>query len=268
MEVRFRTIDGLTIRFTESEMRDDHALLLSPWPESLLAYEQIWLTLAEHAHLVAVDLPGFGRSERREALLSPAAMGRFVIQIADEFGLTNPHALGPGDGASALLFAAATHPGRLRSLVVGGGSAVLPLNLGSVLDEWVNATDLDLLSIADTRQIVIDILSGLERYELPHEVREDYLSSYEGHRLAESVAYLQSLPTQLALLDERIPEIHTPVKIITGRRDSFVLPASAERLHERLPNSSLAVVDGGHFLWEDMPEEYARLVIDWWMSQR
>jgi len=28
----------LTIRFAESEDRDDHALLLSPWPESLFAF--------------------------------------------------------------------------------------------------------------------------------------------------------------------------------------------------------------------------------------
>jgi hypothetical protein len=33
IEPRFRTIDGLSIRYAESEERDEHALLLSPWPE-------------------------------------------------------------------------------------------------------------------------------------------------------------------------------------------------------------------------------------------
>jgi pimeloyl-ACP methyl ester carboxylesterase len=87
IEVRFRTIDGLTIRFAESEQRDDHALLLSPWPESLLAFEQMWARLAEHTHLVAIDLPGFGHSERRDVLPSPRAMGEFVVRAADSFGL-------------------------------------------------------------------------------------------------------------------------------------------------------------------------------------
>jgi pimeloyl-ACP methyl ester carboxylesterase len=41
-------------------------LLLNPWPESVFAFEQSWPRLAEAAHLVAVDLPGFGGSERRE----------------------------------------------------------------------------------------------------------------------------------------------------------------------------------------------------------
>jgi pimeloyl-ACP methyl ester carboxylesterase len=98
IEPQFRTIDGLKIRFAESEHRDDHALLLSPWPESLHAFDQMWHRLAEHAHLVAVDLPGFGHSERRDSLLAPRAMGEFVVRLADEFGLENPHAVGPDIG--------------------------------------------------------------------------------------------------------------------------------------------------------------------------
>jgi hypothetical protein len=35
IEPRVRAIDGLTIRYTESEPRKEHALLLSPWPESI-----------------------------------------------------------------------------------------------------------------------------------------------------------------------------------------------------------------------------------------
>ncbi|TMB50116.1 MAG: alpha/beta hydrolase, partial [Chloroflexi bacterium] len=73
IQTQFRTIDGLSIRFAESEHRDDHALLLSPWPESLFAFDQIWDRLAEDTHLVAVDLPGFGHSERRDALLAARA---------------------------------------------------------------------------------------------------------------------------------------------------------------------------------------------------
>src|SRR5215208_3222746 len=82
IQTRFRPIDGLSIRFAESEDRDDHALLLSPWPESLFAFEPMWSRLAEHTHLVAIDLPGFGPSERRDALLSPRAMGEFVSRVA------------------------------------------------------------------------------------------------------------------------------------------------------------------------------------------
>ena len=70
----FRSIDGVSIRFVESDPGNTDALLLSPWPESVLAYEAIWSRLAETTHLVAIDLPGFGRSERKDTLMSPRAM--------------------------------------------------------------------------------------------------------------------------------------------------------------------------------------------------
>ena len=78
VQPQFATIDGLNIRFAESDDRDDHALLLNPWPESVFAFAPTWSRLAERTHLVAIDLPGFGHSERRDELMSPRAMGEFL----------------------------------------------------------------------------------------------------------------------------------------------------------------------------------------------
>jgi pimeloyl-ACP methyl ester carboxylesterase len=120
-QLQFRTIDGLSIRYAESEPRDEHALLLSPWPESIYCYESTWDRLAKNTHLVAIDLPGFGRSERRDSLMSPKAMGEFIVRAADAFGLEKPHVVAPDIGTGASLFAAALNPGRFRSLVIGTG---------------------------------------------------------------------------------------------------------------------------------------------------
>lgn len=264
IEPQFRTIDGLSIRFAESEDRDDHALLLSPWPESLLAFDPTWARLAEHTHLVAIDLPGFGRSQRRDALLSPQAMGELVIRVADTFGLEKPHVVGPDVGTGASLFAAALYPGRLRSLVVGSGGSAFPLQLGGVLKDWVQAPDLEGYRSADPRQIVAGALTDIERYALPDYVREDYFSSYEGDRFVESMRYVRTYPTQLPVLRDLLPEIQTPVQIIAGARDPAVPPVNGEFLHERLPKSKLDIIDAGHFTWEDGADEYAALVTSWW----
>jgi pimeloyl-ACP methyl ester carboxylesterase len=264
IHARFRTIDGLSIRFAQSDDRDDHALLLSPWPESLFAFEPTWARLAEHAHLVAIDLPGFGQSQRRDALLSPRAMGEFLIRVADAFGLENPHLVGPDVGTAASLFAAAFHQPRLRSLVVGGGCTACPLQAGGILKDWVDAPDLDGYRRADSRQIVARALTGIERYTLPDSVREDYLSSYDGDRFVESMRYVRACPTDLTVLRELLPEIHTPVQIIAGRRDPMVASIDAESLHERLLTSKLDIVDAGHFVWEDAADQYAALVTTWW----
>jgi pimeloyl-ACP methyl ester carboxylesterase len=263
-QMQFRVIDGLTVRFAESADRGDHALLLSPWPESLLAFEPMWAYLAGQAHLVAIDLPGFGHSQRCNDLLSPRTMGEFIIRAADAFGLARPHVIGPDIGTAASLFAAAAHPGRLRSLVVGGGGAAVPLRLGSRLKDWIQAPDLEVFRGADPRQVVAGALTGITQYALPDPVREDYLSAYDGDRFVESLRYVRAYPAELPRLRDLLPQISTPVQIIAGRCDTAVPPVNAEFLHDRLPRSKLDILDAGHFTWEDAADEYAAVVTAWW----
>ena len=79
------------IRYADSEGGEDETVLLvNPWPESLFAWETIWSRLAETARLVAIDLPGFGQSEGRADLLSPRAMGSFLLRLIDEWELGHP----------------------------------------------------------------------------------------------------------------------------------------------------------------------------------
>src|ERR1700689_1217667 len=70
-QMQFRVIDGLTVRFAQSSVSrsrggESPPPPLAPGPETLLPFEPIWSQLAEHAHLVAIDLPGFGHSQRRD----------------------------------------------------------------------------------------------------------------------------------------------------------------------------------------------------------
>ena len=259
-----RIIDGLSIRYAESEPRDHHALLFSPWPESIYAYEPTWDRLADHTHLVAIDLPGFGQSERRNSLMSPKAMGEFIVLLADAFGLERPHVVGPDVGTAASLFAAGLHPDRLRSLTIGTGGAAYPLQLGGELKEWVEAPSLEPYRKMEGRRIVDAVIGTLERYRPTDTAREDYLTSFAGDRFVESMRYVRAYPQDLPILRDLLPTIETPVLIINGARDPVVPPINAEYLHERLPKSKLELIDAGHFIWEDAADTYASLVTSWW----
>src|SRR4051794_30269546 len=130
IEPRFRMVDGLRIRCADSGGSQEPGILLtSPWPESWYAFAPRWATLAEHARLFAVDLPGFGASERRTDLLSPRAMGGFLARLVAEADLGTPHIVAPDVGTSAALFAAAAHPKAFATVTVGTGGAAIPLQL-------------------------------------------------------------------------------------------------------------------------------------------
>jgi pimeloyl-ACP methyl ester carboxylesterase len=236
-------------------------LLTSPWPESVYAFAPMWATLAGRARLFAVDLPGFGASERRDELLSPRAMGGFLARMVVEADLGRPHVVAPDVGTSAALFAAAAHPERIAGVVVGTGGAAVPLRLGEPLASWVLDPDLDKYRGMDPRAIVgaaVDTIAG----GVPDEIRADYLDCYDGDRFVESMRYVRSYPEQLPVLAELLPQITTPVTIINGRHDPVVPLANAEFLDERLPASRLVIIDAGHFVWEEAPTEYASTILD------
>ena len=259
-----RTVDGLSIRYAASESRDEQALLFSPWPESIYAYEPTWNQLAAHTQLIAVDLPGFGRSERRDSLMTPKAMGAFIVRLADAFELQQPHVVGPDVGTAASLFAAALKPERFRSLTVGTGGTAVPLQLGGVLKEWVEAPSIEPYRKISGDKIVDAALGTLERYRPSDTAREDYRASFAGERFAESMRYVRAYPQELPILRDLLPTIGTPVLIINGARDAVVPPVNAEYLHERLPRSQLNIIDATHFIWEDAADTYAELVTSWW----
>jgi pimeloyl-ACP methyl ester carboxylesterase len=261
-QVDFQTVNGVRIRYADSGGSHERTLLLtSPWPESVYAFAPMWASLAEHARLFAIDLPGFGASERRDELLSPRAMGRFLSQLIAETDLGTPHIVAPDVGTSAALFAAAAHPERIASVIVGTGGAAVPLQLGEPLSSWVLDPDLEKYRAMDPRAIVkaaVDTIAG----GIPDDVRADYLDCYDGDRFVESMRYVRRYPEELPALAELLPEIATPVTIINGRNDRVVPLSNAEFLDERLPDSRVAIIDAGHFVWEEAPAEYAATILD------
>src|SRR5262249_42454581 len=109
------TVDGLSVRYAEGLKDGPDVILMSPWPESVYAFEPAWPRLAAAAHLVAIDPPGFGGSDYCQTLMNPRAMGHFVLKVADALGLDNPHIVGPDIGTSSVVFAVAADQDRFRS---------------------------------------------------------------------------------------------------------------------------------------------------------
>lgn len=221
----------------------------------------MWASLAEHARLYAVDLPGFGASERREDLLSPRAMGEFLIRLIAEAGLGTPHIVAPDVGTAAALFAAAAHPDRITSLIVGTGGTAVPIQLGEPLASWVLDPDLGKYRKMDPR-VIVNTAVGTIAGGIPDDIRADYLTCYDGDRFAESMRYVRAYPEELPVLAGLLPRITTPVTIINGRHDRVVPLANAEFLDQRLPTSRLVIIDAGHFVWEEAPGKYASAVLD------
>jgi pimeloyl-ACP methyl ester carboxylesterase len=259
---QFKKIDGLRIRFATNDTRDgDPILLLSPLPESILAFLPTWGMFSALGPVVAVDLPAFGQSESRPDVRAPESLGDFIVRILDAFELKQPHVVAPDVGTPACLFAAANHPGLFKSLVVGSG-ATDHTDLGGILDEIVNAPSLETFKTLTGEQFVRGAIENMKQYKLPDFALQDYLASYTGPRFLEAMVFVRDYPQSLPRLAKRLSEVTVPCQITVGRNDPFVPVSNAKGLQKALPKNKLDVLDCGHFVWEDAAAEYGKLACD------
>jgi pimeloyl-ACP methyl ester carboxylesterase len=259
---QFKKIDRLQVRFATNDKKDGNPIvLLSPLPESILAFLPTWDMFSALGPVVAVDLPAFGRSESRPDLRAPEPLGDFLLRILDAFGLERPHVVAPDVGTPACLFAAANHPGIFKSLVIGSG-ATDHTDIGGILDQIVNAPSLEPFKNLTGEQFVRGAIENMKQYKLPDFALQDYLASYAGPRFFEAMAFVRDYPESLPRLAKRLSEVTVPCQITVGRNDPFVPVSNAEGLQKALPKTKLDVLDCGHFVWEDAASEYGKLACD------
>jgi len=110
-----------------------------------------------------------------------------------------PHLVAPDVGTSPALFAAAAHPEKFATVIVGTGGAAIPIQLGEPLRSWVLAPDLEKYRPVDPHAVVstaMETVAGGVR----DDARADYLASYEGDRFVESMRYARRYPQELPQL--------------------------------------------------------------------
>ena len=257
-------VDELRIRYADSGTTGGPVILFtSPWPESLFAFRRVWPALAQTGRLVAVDLPGFGHSQGRAELLTPGTMGDFLGRLITELGLGTPHLVAPDVGASAALFLAARHPDAIRSLVAGGGGAAYPLDVTGTLADIIAAPGIEVFEDQDIRATIGAAVEPAAPRGQEPDVWEDYVSSYENGRFAQSTRYVRSYPEQLPVLRDLLPAIRVPVHVFAAANDPLVPVSNGEYLADRIPASKLTILPASHFAWEEVPGQFAAIVADW-----
>jgi pimeloyl-ACP methyl ester carboxylesterase len=259
----FITVEGLKLRHLRSDTGQGIPVMLtSPWPESLFAFARIWPKLTAEAPLVALDLPGFGRSEGRADIMSPKAMGHFLPKVLQALSLKRIHAVGPDVGTSAFLFAASSYPNLFESLVVGTGATDVALAAGGLKD-IIDAPSTKPFEGMTGEDFATGSIDRMMKTKPAPQILDDYRASSAGRRFIEAMAYVRAYPRDLPELRAALPGIRTPVLSIWGALDPIVPPANADVLNKALPRTRSIVLDASHFVWEDRAGEYAAAILDW-----
>ena len=265
---RFVEVDDLRLHYLEAgPSSGDPVVLLHGWPTSSFLWRRVMPGIAEHRRVIALDLPGFGRSDKPlDASYSFRFHERALTRFFDSLGV---HKIGLGIhdlGGPVGLYWAAQNPDRLERLAVLNTLVYpqmswavvafvtlckLPLAREVLSSPWGLKRSL-YFGVADPKRLAEDAVRGTQEPFGDKNARKALLKA--GGSLH---------PKGFEEIAQWIPSVDVPVRLLYGARDR-ILPDIARtmaRLQRDLPQAELTVLeDCGHFLQEERPEEIGEIL--------
>jgi 2-hydroxy-6-oxonona-2,4-dienedioate hydrolase len=273
---RFIAVDGLNIRYLEDGTGVPAILLHgSSLGSSADVFRRNLPALAAGGvRAIAVDLPGFGKSDPAPDL-SGAARNAFILRFMDVLGLKRAALIGHSSSGGPAVNIALKNPERVSHVIVlGTGSLLPPLEAGGTkvggregaaqarLEERMVKQE---PTIADTRALLEANLFHHElitEEELALRHQNSIGSCFEQfvrrHAAAgEDAGRKSSVPPSQRLID-----VKQPLLLIYGRNDRARAEERAKLLKERFPQLDLHFADGcKHLVPWDAADVFHKLAV-------
>jgi len=211
---------------------------------------------------VAVDLPGFGYSDRPWPYdYTVGGQAEALLRYLDARGFERVALVGNSLGGAVCLVAAAARPSRVAALVlVGSASPIssIPWNFQLLRVPVVGELEMELLIRPVTELALRHRLFARGERVTREEVDDDWLSvRVPGTRRAALAAVRSSSRGYEGLF----ARIRVPTLVLWGKEDRILPPQEGLRLATEIPGARLVVLpDTGHLPQEETPEEFSHAV--------
>ena len=231
-------------------------LLVHGFGASTQDYEDFVLEpLAQSRRAIAVDLFGFGWSERSEDFAYGFAL--WADQLAgtlDALGIERATVAGHSMGGAVAAVLAARHPERVDRLVLADALYPQEPSETPLVFRVLRTPGLGELALA----LVAD--SSPPGFSPAYRERARAWYRIRGTRRA-SLRYIRE-PNKWSELSAAYPRIVAPTLILHGTADAFVAYAAMERAAPAIRNTRVvSIPGGGHFLLRDTPDVFVREVL-------
>jgi pimeloyl-ACP methyl ester carboxylesterase len=248
-------------------------VLIHGFGASTYSWRKVMPALAESHRVIAIDLNGFGYTQRPKSPASYTREGqeKLVLGVMDALGIDRAHIIGHSYGGGLSLFIASRHPGRFRSLVLVDSSApTYPDDRRSRTARFRPLTALFVRTYALRPGAIRKAL--LRSYYDDSQVTPDLVQAYFDRVRIEGVsdAYY-GLTVPLPVPGERVDlsTIDVPALVIWGAQDELISAESGRAAAERLPRGTFVLLERcGHLPMEEQPEELLRAVLPFLESHR
>lgn len=251
-------------------------LLLHGLGDEADTWRHVFAPLAGRYHVLAPDLPGFGRSAAPPGKLTPFALQANLLELLDVLGVAQAVLVGHSLGAMLAQALALNNPGRFPGLVLIGGSLLFrersldPKSLLYLLPgvgEWLyTRLRRNPQEAYETLRPFYGDLDGLpeaERSFLFQRVNERVWSDSQRSAYLATMRSMAGWITRLQNgLDAHLAASQTPTLALWGERDRMNPVANGRMLADVQPTVRLEVFPGaGHNLAQERPEAVVRAIL-------
>ncbi|MER3630821.1 MAG: hypothetical protein C4325_00495 [Blastocatellia bacterium] len=269
---KFVSVDGIRLHYQEfcSPPTVADVILIHGFTASVYAWRSVAPMLAAAGlRVIALDLPGFGYSERPRIFdYSIASQSRIVERFMNRLGIGAPALVGSSYGGAVAAMLALDYPERVGKLIL-----VSPVTNDNPKRRLV----MRLAAVPGIGEIITPFLADSISF---HRRQMEKALAPANHRLITSDR-LEAIRRPLAAADahnsllatarnwsaERIEQdaelLNQPTLIIWGEDDRIIPIENGYRLHNKLLRSRMVVIrDCGHVPMEEKPEVFVSVVLD------
>lgn len=256
--------------YTEEEGAGAVLLLIYGFGANSYSWRAVRPDLARTHHVIAVDLKGFGRSDKPlDEDYSALDQAKLLVQLLDQRGIKDVsvagHSFGGGVALSFALELNRHHPGRLKKLILVDSVAYqqgLPPALHVLRTPYVGPA-----SAAIVPPVLQSSAALVLAYKDPAKITQEAIDAYArpmyeaGNRHALVKTAEKILPEYINIITHEYRTITQPVLLIWCREDRIVPLPIGQRLARELPDARLEIVETcSHVPQEEEPAQTAGLM--------
>jgi pimeloyl-ACP methyl ester carboxylesterase len=273
MPVSHLRVDGMEVAFSDVGVGEPTLLLI----HGLGSYMPVWqrnLPALSRAHrVVAIDLPGYGKSSKANYDYSMRFFARVVERVIDELQLQRVVLVGHSMGGQIALTHALRYPGRAEALVLVDPAGFERFGKGE--GAWLAAAvDKEFVKATPPEAVYANVAANF--WSMPPEARfmvDDRLRIAGGEELdAYAYAVARSVWSMVhEPVVDRLAEVQVPALVVFGADDGLIpnpllhggsTRAVAEEGTARLAHGRLVIVPrAGHMVQFERPAEFDAAVL-------
>lgn len=226
---------------------------LNGWADQIEDFASVYRVLR-------YDCRGQGHSDKPDMHHTHKIHAADLKALLDALSIKRAHIVGLSNGGMIAQHLALEHPESVGALVLVDTCSEIGPKLKLMLESWIKATELGGSSF---------------RYDLsiPLIFSDDFIKKNIGNIIEMKKVHVQSNPPKAVInlaagslghnVTARLGELHCPTLIVHGAHDILIPSEYAKIMGEKIPNSTLVIMDGcAHAPPLEEPEKFNRLVIE------